>query len=555
MDIFHDENWVTVPLALGRDEVASFLISSGALTIEATTPLPVKKRLRVSAPLPLSPVVPASAPDSAPAPVADSVPAPVPAPEPVSTQDTPDPPLVFTGASLDAHRLLASLPDPSLVYFNQSWWRYDTAAGWLPVLDQDVSHLVVDYLVTHRYKVNSNEVNQIVLALSHFCKISVPSECFDQSFFLDRVDDTLSVTPAPGWISCASHIFHVPSVALALFRGDPLPPEFVRPLSSRLFTRGRIPCVLDTSAWCPTWTTFVADTCPDDEQTLQEMFGLSLTFDRSFNVFFVIFGPSGTGKSTCLNVLQRLNSGTVSQVSLGRFGERFYIYPLCQSRLNCVHDLDSIFEGDGSVSLRESVLKSVCSGESMEVERKHRSVQRDYLRSLCVFATNTLPRFADKSSAISDRIRIISFPNAVRNTTAHIRSFSETLYRELPGILCWALRGYGSLLDSGANAVFESAVALDLRTSNDKSTRPEQLFCDDCLEPADPTYQVPSLSVYKAYCRYCSDRGYMPSGMSKVLPLIVAYMGIDAPRQIRKGYRRFRVLEGIRLYTIEETFE
>ncbi len=318
-------------------------------------------------------------------------------------------------------------------------------------------------------------------------------------------------------------------------------------MSSTLFVKGRIPCDLNLDATCEGWEHFLDKACPFDAVCLQEMFGLSLTFDRSYNVFFILHGPAGSGKSTCLNVLQRLNQGTVSQISLGRFGERFYIYPLSQNRVNVVHDMDSIFEGDGSVSLREAVLKSVSSGESLEIERKHRQANREYLRSLCVFGTNSLPRFADKSDAISQRMRIIQFPNQFRNTENQVRDLSSILYHELDGILLWALRGYGYLLDSCSNIVHESPEALAIKTDSVKDSRPEIQFCDDCLELDELTLNLSTLEIYKAYRTYCDMRGYLASGMSKVLPLITAYLKIAPPRRVKLIGRLVTCVSGVRI--------
>ena len=245
-------------------------------------------------------------------------------------------------------------------------------------------------------------------------------------------------------------------------------------------------------------------------------------------------------------MLQKLNEGTISQVSLGRFGERFFIWPLAQNRVNIVHDMDSIYEGDGSVSLREAVLKSVASGESIEVERKHRQAQREHLRALCVFGTNSLPRFADKSNAIGQRMRIIQFPNVFRDTEVQVRSLHETLFQELDGIFLWALKGYGELLESGRNGVWESESSSELKETALKDSRPEILFCDEMLEKDEFGSWKSALDFYKVYEKYCYDRGYKAAGMCKVIPMIVDYTGAERAR-VRLFSNPVSCIRGIRL--------
>lgn len=454
---------------------------------------------------------------------------------------------IYVNTAYDASQFLQTFPEITFVYHEKTWWKYDHSQGWKQVSSQDMEFYVAPYIRQRGEKLTQKTAADMVFALNTFCNLSASKQLFEPSYFLETLPDGgLSARHAPGWIACQSHLFHVPTVARKLVRGEPIPEEFLRPLQSNLFTPGRIPCNLQLTAKCPQWEEFVHAACPEDVQTLHEMFGLSMTYDRSFNTFFVIYGKAGTGKSTCLNILQKLHQGTVSQVSLGRFGERFFIYPLSQNRVNIVHDMDSIYEGDGSVSLREAVLKSVSAGESLEVERKHRHAQQEWLRALCVFGTNNIPRFADKSEAIAQRMRIITFPTVFRGQKKQVRNFHEILLEELEGILIWALKGYGELLESGKNLLHESLYATILKDAAIKDSRPEILFCDDCLE-REPSCQIPTTSLYQSYANYCFSRGYKPAGMSKVIPMITDYMGVDKPRQIRFGGRKYRSITGIRI--------
>lgn len=459
----------------------------------------------------------------------------------------------FSNAAFDAKRFLETFGTLSFVYYRQNWYRY-TIRGWKEILEEELDHEIIRYIVQNRFKLESGEVSKIRLALMYFCQLDTLDEPFENTYLLRFSDGRLDPEHAPGWIVCENAMFNVRTIARKIARGESITPEDVREPGPELFTQGKIPCRLQPDAKCPNWEYFLEMACPEDAKTLQQAFGLSLTYDRSFNVFFVIHGPAGSGKSTALNVLQRLNAGSVSQVSLGHFGERFLIYPMTINRVNIVQDMDSIFETDGSVSLREAVLKSITAGESIEVERKHKETQRDYLRALCVFGTNRLPRFADKSNAIQHRMKVIEFPNVFRGTEGQVLNLHEVLIQELEGIFIWALRGYGELLESGSATVWESERSADAKIEAFKETRPEILFCEEMLVRDDFSGYVSTLEIYKAYEKYCYERGFRAAGMGRVLPLITDHMGIERSKLVRMGGKPFRAVKGIRPLTNIDEF-
>ena|GEM_PF-3018841 len=459
----------------------------------------------------------------------------------------------FSNAAFDAKRFLESFGTLTFIYYRQSWYRF-TVRGWKEILEEELDHEIIRYIVQNRFKLETAEISKIRLALTFFCQIDTLDEPFENTYFLRFKNGRMETEHAPGWIRCENGVFHIQSIARKLARKEKIEPEDVREPTPELFTQGKIPCNFSPNAQCKNWWRFLEMACPEDAKTLQQAFGLSLTYDRSYNVFFVVHGPAGSGKSTALNVLQRLNAGSVSQVSLGHFGERFLIYPMTINRVNIVQDMDSIFETDGSVSLREAVLKSITAGESIEVERKHKETQRDYLRALCVFGTNRLPRFADKSNAIQHRMKVIEFPNVFRGTEGQVLNLHEILIQELEGIFIWALKGYGELLESGAVTVWESERSADAKVEAFKETRPEILFCEEMLVRDDFSGYVSTLEIYKAYEKYCYERGFRAAGMGRVLPLITDHMGIERSKLVRMGGKPFRAVKGIRPLTDVDEF-
>lgn len=437
-----------------------------------------------------------------------------------------------------AESYVAQLPDISRVYRAGEWFDYHPGYGWLPVtediVEADVTNFIRQTIKQQPFgfgmKKPSIDKRMIegVMKCIQAMLIVAPSgeERLDFTVWLRFDGNRLVTESAEGWVATRSHLIHVPRVATALYRGERIPEDAIQPVNSSLFTPGMIPCEFDVNALCPRWNQFVAEACSRDAQMLRCMFGLSLTFDRRYNVFCAVHGKAGTGKSTALNVLRSLNTGTTCGVSLSDFGERFLMYPLVQNRLNLVPDMDSVFDGVGSASKREAALKTCTSGEKIQVEKKHKNSEYRYLCALSVFGCNTLPRFGDSSDAISDRTRIISFPVVFRGTETHDKSLGEKLNAELPGVLQWALKGYGELLDSGSPTFPETEHSLALKRETIKASRPVELFCDEFLEKTDLNVLLPTMEVNSRYRAYCEERGYKALGESGVLPRIAEYLGV-----------------------------
>ena len=438
------------------------------------------------------------------------------------------------------------LPPLSLVHDAGKWWRFREGVGWREQTDDEVKNevwkftwnvvsanvatgtpeSVTDYLV--------KDVLGCVKAVLSIQRQDV--DAMDATVFLRFSEGDLSVEAADGYVATQTHHIHVPTVAVAMCRGEEIPESAIRPADSTLFTPGIIPCEFDPQATCPRWLEFVEKSCPHDAEMLQKMFGLALTFNRGYNVFFTIFGEAGTGKSTALDVLATLCTGTTCAISLSDFAKTFRTYNLTVKKLNLVQDMSSVFEGDRYVSEREGLLKSCTAGEVKEVELKYVNPCSRRFRSLLVFGTNSLPRFADRSNAIKDRMRVISFPVVSRGTEWQDIHLAARLREELPGILNWSLRGYGELLESGAAKFPETEYSSALKCDAIKDSRPEELFCDEFLEKTgDANMFLPTMQVYKEFEQYCIQRRLHVPSAKRVIPEILRYRQVEKGRKSLNG--------------------
>lgn len=461
-----------------------------------------------------------------------------------------------------AKNFVLSLESLKYIYFSSSgWYMYDEKTGWRSIHNWDIQAEINKFCWQEVNIINSGKKQSDEAISLSTDKLKVVFELVQTALTVktDKINQSKTIDPsvwlkfesgyvyaesAEGWIACDNVLLNVKEVASALYRGEPIPAEAIKPLSPELFVLGRVPCDFKPDSICPRWLQFVDEVTSDeiDRVNLQKMFGLSLTFDRRFNSFFVLFGIGGTGKSTCLEILRLLNSGCVCSVPLTDFSEKFSLFALTENRVNVYSDLPAVFETMAAADKLESVLKNLTCCESVQVEQKHLKPITRRLVSLAIFGSNTIPRFPDRSGAIRGRFKLIPFMRQFRGTGNEDKDLSMKLMKELPGILIWSLVGYGRLLKEGFS---ESGMVQTMLHDAERQSSSTLSFCEDCLEKSVPDSFQLSEIVYQAYCSYCIKNGLTKIASNRAIPEIVQQMGASKGR-IRQEGRRVAVLYGIR---------
>ncbi len=171
------------------------------------------------------------------------------------------------------------------------------------------------------------------------------------------------------------------------------------------FTLVSLPYPFDATAACPKWLGFLERNLEADaERTalLQEFFGLCLTVDTSFHRFLLMHGEGANGKSViCAALRAVLGTDNVSTVPLEAFGERFQLNQTLGKLANIcaeIGEIDKVAEGH---------LKSFVSGDPMTFERKFKDPIVALPTARLVLATNTLPRFSDRSGGLWRRMIVM----------------------------------------------------------------------------------------------------------------------------------------------------
>ena len=146
---------------------------------------------------------------------------------------------------------------------------------------------------------------------------------------------------------------------------------------------------------------------PEEREKIEWAIGSIIAGDsRTIQKFFVLYGPGGTGKSTVLNIIQKLFDGyweVFVSADLASSGASFALEPFKDNPLIGI-------EHDGDLSKIEinTRLNSLVSHEKMTMNEKRKSLYSMKVDSLLFIGTNSPVRITDAKSGLIRRLIDIS---------------------------------------------------------------------------------------------------------------------------------------------------
>jgi len=401
-----------------------------------------------------------------------------------------------------------------LRFYRGRWFHYD-GRHYGAIQEGDVLGMVMQFLRQHPLfsdrattKTQTDMMNQ----LRAHDAAGVPSHV-ELPVWLDAEEPK----PARDLIVLGNKIVNIANMVRA-FQGERVADDKIAiDLTPGLFTTIAVDYDFDPDAKCPKFEMYLKQILPDLEarEAVQMLMGLCLVPDTSYNAFFVLYGPGGTGKSTFLHVLLALvGKENVCHVPFTKFTDKFSVGMLTEHLVNLIGEGDTELPRDVGLGRVEGVLKDVTDGGILPVERKFREPGKARATARCVAATNSLPTFYDRSSAIWDRLRIIPFEVVMRGTDGENRNLRhEIVAEELPGIFNWAVQGLAKL--RRMKRFPETARGRVLKSEHRANCDHEREFLTDNYVAAAAAAPIPRQTLYTEYRNWMSARNYHPVGEGK----------------------------------------
>ena len=239
----------------------------------------------------------------------------------------------------------------------------------------------------------------------------------------------------------------------------------------------------------------------DLRKMLQQMMGLFLIPDTSYQRFWVLLGPAGTGKSTVAHILGKLlGDDNVSSVSLEQMRESFTLITLLGKLANISGEIET-----QEIRAGERIIKGITGEDQMALNEKYKPIIHATLTARLLFTCNQLPLFKDYGGSIGRRLVIIPMDEVIPESERNHGLWGE-LEKELPGVFNWALDG---LKDLRKHGLYEAAVSKKAVKEHLAEGKPWEGWIQDFLE-FDSTYasDLGCTEVYQAFETHFQVLGY-----------------------------------------------
>ena len=370
------------------------------------------------------------------------------------------------------------------------WWQdgfYHFEDGYYHVVsDKELKAELAEFLTDHQVPLSIQKVNLVMLCVQRHTQTPRGTEL---NSWLDNIDGAQVVSAANGNISFTD-------------RDKAGKPRLLLH-TSHYFTLNKLPYDYDPDADCPDWLLFLEDVMlgrQDYILLLQQWCGYLFMPGLTMQKFLLCTGEGANGKGVLFEVIQALvGEQNCSQVGLSRFGSAFALHGTLGKVVNVTNESSHLIEDEA-----ENTLKSLVAGDRFTFERKFRDSLSAKPTAKIMIATNSLPRFNDKTQGIWRRILYVPFDLTI-DESLQIPNKAELLKRELPGILNWAIEGMNSLKEAGRFTVPADNAELieDYRQSADPA---RAFLLENYLWSANGA-GVRCQEVYSAYKTYCDENG------------------------------------------------
>lgn len=288
--------------------------------------------------------------------------------------------------------------------------------------------------------------------------------------------------------------------------------------SRRMFTK-QMGADYDPAATAPKFEAFLEQVLPDASvrDYVQRAMGYTLLGENDQRAIFMVHGPSGTGKSQFLNIMEGL---------FGGFGTTAAAATFRHTRNEATNDLHAL-RGKRFVTTSETSETAV-----MDEELVKRITGRDNITSRdlyeknetwtpeCAvwFATNFPPKLNSDDSAIWARFKPIMFNQQFsREAGTEIPDLGKKiLAEEASGILNWILEGVRKYREQGLGEPDQMREAVEAqRLESDNVAQFLVSTVDEGRLVEREDVSIPRTTLFELYERWCQQERLLPLGQRR----------------------------------------
>jgi P4 family phage/plasmid primase-like protien len=275
----------------------------------------------------------------------------------------------------------------------------------------------------------------------------------------------------------------------------------------------------EPEAQCPRFEEFMEAAIPEQgmRSYVQRALGYSMLGDADQRALFVLYGPSGTGKSTLIETMQHVfgTYGTTAQAGTFRSIKNE------KTPTNDLHELRgrrfvTSSETAEGANFDEELLKRLTGRDSVRSRALYQESQEWVPECTLWLATNNAPRFNSDDNAIWSRVKLIPLTTVFLGQDQVFDYARTVLAPEAAGIFNWLLEGLRQFLAHGLGEPTQlTQLTADHRVSSDSVAR----FVADKL--ADGSYvesgRIKANDIYLGYAEWCRQVGERSLGSRRFM--------------------------------------
>lgn len=250
----------------------------------------------------------------------------------------------------------------------------------------------------------------------------------------------------------------------------------------------------------------------DDREMLLEYIGLCCSIDISQQKMLVICGEGGTGKSTIINLIQKIvGKQNTSNVAMSKLSENFQAIRMMGKLLNACADLEIDALDD------VTKIKQLVGEDSMSDSYKGKDIISFDNYAKLLFSTNELPLVRnEKTDGFYRRLLILTMNEVPEHRDPDL---PERLEKDIPYLLHMAMEALNRMYQRGHIIVSKNSVEKAKQLRYDSDTI-EAFLSECCTVNCGSNIRIDRKELYEHYDAWCEEwgrQGHLKSGFFKAL--------------------------------------
>ena len=247
---------------------------------------------------------------------------------------------------------------------------------------------------------------------------------------------------------------------------------------------------------CEAWDEIISTLySPEEREKIEWVIGAIFSGDsKKIQKFLVFYGDGGTGKSTIMNIMEKLFDGYWSRFNAKELASANNSFALESFRNNPLVSIQH--DGDLSKIEDNTLLNSIVSHESMEVNEKFKSKYMMSFNTFLIMGTNKPVKITEAKSGIIRRLIDVR-PTGKKIPRKRYDELMDKVDFELGQIASHCLSVYKKL----GKSYYDNYIPKDMIASTNEFYN----FVEENYDMLLKDDGIPAKKAYSLYKQYCTD--------------------------------------------------